>query len=119
MNITHLEHAVIGMFIQTLLWPVTGRWVAGALVVAVFLGREIAQHEMAGGGANQVDYFYGMFHHWSMDSILDILTPIFACTLLAIAIPGSPLWKKKARFHALLPAKAKEQETEKREKARP
>ncbi len=98
MNITHLEHTVIALLFQALLWPLVGRWVAGSLIVAVFLGREIAQHEYAGGGANEVWYLYGLFNHWSLDSVLDVLTPAIACTVLALLMPGSPLWKRvKAR----------------------
>ncbi|PRY63093.1 hypothetical protein B0H98_10998 [Vreelandella songnenensis] len=98
MNITHLEHTVIALLFQALFWPLVGRWVAGSLIVAVFLGREIAQHEYAGGGANEVWYLYGLFNHWSLDSVLDVLTPAIACTVLALLMPGSPLWKRvKAR----------------------
>ncbi len=93
MNASHLEHIVIAIGIQCLLWPLVGRWVAGSLIVAVFLGREIAQHEYAGGGPKQVDYFYGLFHHWSPDSILDVASPALACTLLAFLAPGGPAWR--------------------------
>lgn len=85
MNITHLEHAIIAMGVQCLLWPLVGRWVGGSLIVAVFLGREIAQHEYAGGGPNAVGYFYGLLHHWSLDSTLDVLSPAAACAVLALA----------------------------------
>ncbi len=94
MNITHLEHAVIALIFQALLWPFVGRWVAGSLIVAVFLGREIAQHEYAGGGPNEVWHLYGLFNHWSLDSVLDVLTPALACTLVALVMPGSWLWKR-------------------------
>lgn len=93
MNISHFEHAVIATGIQCLLWPFVGRWVGGSLIVAVFLGREIAQHEYAGGGANQVGYFYGLFHHWSLDSTFDVLSPAVACAVLALIVPASPLWR--------------------------
>ncbi|MBZ5487015.1 hypothetical protein HW452_05695 [Halomonas aquamarina] len=94
MNITHLEHTIIALLFQALLWPFVGRWVAGSLIVAVFLGREIAQHEYAGGGPNEVWYLYGLFNHWSLDSVLDVLTPAVACTVLALLMPGSTLWKR-------------------------
>jgi hypothetical protein len=93
MNHTHLEHAIIALGIQCLLWPIVGRWIGGSLIVAVFLGREIAQHEYAGGGPNHVGDFYGLFHHWSLDSSLDVLSPAVACTVLALLVPGSPLWR--------------------------
>lgn len=98
MNITHLEHAIIAMGVQCLLWPLVGRWVGGSLIVAVFLGREIAQHEYAGGGPNAVGYFYGLLHHWSLDSTLDVLSPAAACAVLAILVPGSPLWRYLSTF---------------------
>lgn len=103
MNISHLEHAVIATGIQCLLWPFVGRWVSGALIVAVFLGREIAQHEYAGGGANQVGYFYGLFHHWSSDSALDVLSPAVACAVLALIAPDGLLWRtlKSQRTNAV------------------
>ncbi len=94
MNVTHLEHAIIALSFQCLLWPLVGRWVGGSLIVAVFLGREIAQHEYAGGGPNAVSYFYGLFHHWSLDSSLDVLSPAAVCAVFAMLVPGSPLWRK-------------------------
>lgn len=93
MNASHLEHAIIAVAFQCLLWPLVGRWVGGSLIIAVFLGREIAQHEYAGGGPNAVGYFYGVVHHWSQDSSLDVLSPAAACVLLALIVPGSPLWR--------------------------
>jgi|GEM_PF-564982 len=93
MNATHLEHVIIALGIQCLLWPFVGRWVGGALIVSVFLGREIAQHEYAGGGPNTVSYFYGLFHHWSPDSILDVLSPAIACLLLASVASADTLWR--------------------------
>ncbi|WP_240349272.1 hypothetical protein [Halomonas binhaiensis] len=83
LNGTHLEHFVIGMGIQVCLWPFFGRWSAGAISVAVFLGREIAQHEYKGGGGNAVSWYYGLVYHWSLDSVLDVLSPLLACLLLA------------------------------------
>lgn len=97
MNISHLEHIVIALLFQALLWPFVGRWVAGSLIVAVFLGREIAQHEYAGGGANEVWQLYGLFNHWSLDSFLDFAAPAVACALVAIIMPGGWLWKRFAK----------------------
>ncbi|OLO05226.1 hypothetical protein [Salinicola socius] len=93
MNTSHFEHAIIALSFQCLLWPLVGRWVGGSLIVAVFLGREIAQHEYAGGGPNHVGYFYGLFHHWSLDSSFDVLSPAAACAVLALIVPGSPVWQ--------------------------
>lgn len=94
LNASHLEHAIIALGIQCLLWPIVGRWTAGALIVAVFLGREIAQHEYAGGGPKQVEYFYGLLHHWSADSMLDVASPALACTVLAVVMPSQALWQR-------------------------
>lgn len=93
MNITHLEHTIIALIFQGLLWPFVGRWVAGSLVVAIFLGREIAQHEYAGGGPNEVWYLYGLFNHWTLDSFLDVAAPAAACCFIALIMPGGGLWK--------------------------
>ncbi|WP_245391886.1 hypothetical protein [Salinicola aestuarinus] len=90
-----MEHIVIALGVQCLLWPLVGRWVAGSLIVAIFLGREIAQHEYAGGGPNHVGVLSGLFHHWSPDSILDVLSPAVACALLALLAPGSLLWRRR------------------------
>ena len=94
MNITHLEHTVIALLFQALIWPFVGRWMAGSLIVTVFLGREIAQHEYAGGGAHEVWYLYGLFNHWSLDSFLDFAAPALACAFIALAMPGGWLWKQ-------------------------
>ncbi|MFG6179150.1 hypothetical protein ACGTN6_18080 [Halomonas sp. THAF12] len=85
LNTTHLEHFAIGIGIQLLLWPVFGRWAAAGMSVAVFLGREIAQHEAKGGGGNAVPWYYGLVYHWNMDSVLDVAAPLAGCVLLALA----------------------------------
>lgn len=86
LNASHLEHLVIGIGIQLLLWPFFGRWAAGGMAVAVFLGREIAQHEYKGGGGNVVSWYYGMLNHWTADSLLDVATPLAGCLLVAVAV---------------------------------
>ena len=83
-NSTHLEHFMIGIGIQLLLWPFFGRWAAGGMAVAVFLGREIAQHEYKGGGGNAVPWYYGMLYHWSPDSVLDVAAPLVGCLMVAL-----------------------------------
>ena len=91
MNRTHLEHTIIALVIQLALWPVLGPWGAGATACAVFLGREIAQHEYklalargwVWGQRKPVAWHEGLWHGWSRDSILDVLTPIVVCTAVA------------------------------------
>ncbi|MCB8889075.1 hypothetical protein [Vreelandella malpeensis] len=97
MNMSHLEHALIGLGIQLLLalLPRITLWVSGALAVAVFLGREIAQHEYKlavqrgweWGQTQPVGIFEGVYTGWHLDSVLDVLAPAVACFLLALAVP--------------------------------
>lgn len=94
MNSTHLEHIVIAWAIQFVLWPLFGPWAAGAVAVAVFLGREIAQHEYAlalergwsWGQEPPVGWYEGLLHGWTLDSTLDVLAPTVGCALLALLI---------------------------------
>lgn len=92
-NKTHLEHAIIAIAIQVVVWLVFGlglgivsAWAAGAVAVAVFLGREIAQHEYKGGGPNEVTPFYGLLNHWSTDSVLDVVSPLVVCCVLPVML---------------------------------
>lgn len=75
---TALEHAVIAVLLQLLLSPLFGLVCAGVIACSIFLGREIAQHEYKGGGANNVPLFYGLFNQWDTDSVLDVLLPIIS-----------------------------------------
>lgn len=86
MNKTHAEHLVIALAIQLVLWPLLGIWGSGALAVGIFLGREISQHETSGGGANAVSWHYGITHHWTKDSILDVVVPLAGCLTLACLV---------------------------------
>jgi len=52
--------------------------------VAVFVGREIAQHEYKGGGGNAVAWYYDLINHWSPDSMLDVTAPVVSCFGLAL-----------------------------------
>lgn len=83
MNKTHLEHLIITLVLQLVLWPLLGIWGAGAFAIGIFLGREISQHETSGGGANAVNWHYGITHHWTLDSILDVAVPLAAALALA------------------------------------
>lgn len=93
MNRTHLEHSVIALAIQLALWPVLGPWGAGFTACALFLGREIAQHEYK--LAREMGWEWGQdkpgalylafFEGWSKDSILDVALPALACGLVALA----------------------------------
>lgn len=85
-NASHLEHFVIAMGLQVVLWPVLGRRAAACFIVAVFLGREISQHEARGGGANAVNWYYGLLNHWNSDSLLDVLSALFGVLLVIFAV---------------------------------
>ncbi|WP_027967622.1 hypothetical protein [Halomonas halocynthiae] len=97
-NASHLEHFVIAMGLQVLLWPVLGRRAAGCFIVAVFLGREIAQHEARGGGANSVGWFYGLLNHWNSDSLLDVFFALLGVLLVIFAVWGVQQLREKERL---------------------
>ena len=85
---TALEHAGTAVVIQLALtlylyhvhsFTVEHGILAGGFAAcAGFLFREIAQHEYKGGGPTKVGIMYGLTHHWTLDSILDILFPLIA-----------------------------------------
>lgn len=86
LNATHLEHWVIAMGLQAMLWPILGWRAAGCSIVAVFLGREISQHEARGGGANAVDWYYGLLNHWNSDSLLDVFSALLGVLIVIFAV---------------------------------
>lgn len=88
LNASHLEHFLIAMGLQAVLWPLLGWRAAGCFVVAVFLGREISQHEARGGGANEVDWYYGLLNHWNSDSVLDVLSALLGVVIVILAVWG-------------------------------
>ncbi|ABY90387.1 hypothetical protein HAPgp19 [Halomonas phage phiHAP-1] len=91
MNRTHLEHALIALLIQFALYPFIGLWAAGAIAVTLFLGREIAQNEYRlanqrgwhWGQVPPVRWHEGFWRGWTRDSVLDVLSPLLACWLIA------------------------------------
>lgn len=91
MNYTHLEHVIIALIIQCSLMLFIPARTAGAIAVAIFLGREIAQHEYRlaihrgweWGETLPVGMFEGVWQGWTLDSILDVALPGLACLLLA------------------------------------
>jgi hypothetical protein len=95
LNASHLEHLLIAMGLQAALWPLLGRRAAACFVVAVFLGREIAQHEARGGGANAVAWHYGMLNHWNLDSVLDVLSALVGVLVVAVAVWGGQRLRDK------------------------
>ncbi|ASK18989.1 MULTISPECIES: hypothetical protein [unclassified Halomonas] len=94
MNITHLEHVFIALLIQMALLPFANARVTGAIAVALLLGREIAQHEYRlavqrgweWGQTLPVGIFEGVWRGWTLDSVLDVVLPALACTVVAITI---------------------------------
>ncbi len=96
MDMSQLEHVVIALGVQLLLalLPRVTLWVSGSLAVAVFLGREIAQHEYRlaiqrgweWGQTQPVGMFEGVYTGWHLGSILDVLMPAVACFILALAV---------------------------------
>lgn len=94
MDATLVEHFVIAIAIQLGLSPLIGMVSAGWVSCAIFLGREIAQHEYhlgidrgwEWGHKLPVKWYEGLIHHWSLDSVLDVLAPVLACSLVALTV---------------------------------
>jgi len=89
---TALEHALIAVVIQVALAPFTDVMAAGVIAMAIFLGREIAQHEYKiavqrgwrwGQGAKPVKWYDGIIGGWSKDSLLDLIFPLIAVSAVA------------------------------------
>ncbi|WP_404324783.1 hypothetical protein HA399_09520 [Cobetia sp. UIB-001] len=81
-----VQHGVIAVLIQLALWPLFGVWSAGAIAVALFVGREIAQHEYKGDGPKAESWDYGLLQHWNLDSCLDVALPLLCCVSLASTV---------------------------------
>ena len=99
MNRSYIEHAVIAALLQLALWPLIGSaWAAGAIAVAVFLGREVAQNEYrvanergwAWGETMPVAWYEGVWRGWTLKSVFDVLAPLAACALIAALAPHLP-----------------------------
>lgn len=94
MNRTHLEHALIALGVQLILWPLLGVVAAGIVACAVFFGREVAQHEYKALRLQyhealtlgELPWWVGLRYGWTRDSVLDVVTPAVLCALLAVAI---------------------------------
>jgi len=95
-NRTHIEHTVAALIIQAALalTMVSSWWAAGAIACAVFLGREIAQHEYkhaintgwSWGQSLPIRGYEGVIHGWTLDSMLDVVIPAAACSLIAVCL---------------------------------
>ncbi|MGE6607409.1 hypothetical protein ACQKE4_12950 [Halomonas sp. NPDC076908] len=94
MNITHLEHVIIALIIQGALLPLASASVAGSIAVALLMGREIAQHEYRlgiqrgweWGETLPVGIFEGVWRGWTLDSVLDVVLPALACSLVVAVL---------------------------------
>lgn len=93
MNKSHLEHAIAAAAIQAAFLWVIGPWASGAVAVAIFLGREIAQNEYGVavsrgwkyGEKPPVKWYEGLTKGWDTDAILDVATPALVCSGAAFA----------------------------------
>ena len=89
----NLEHSAYALLFMAIIGLLTNNWLAGAMLgIGFFLGREHAQAEYRviqkfyeGKRANMP--WYGGFEPraWDLDSVLDLLFPIIACTAVCIA----------------------------------
>ena len=94
MNISNFIHAGYAVLIQVIVWLITGDWLAGAMLgIGFFAGREHSQAEYrsiekfyGGKRANMPDYAGFMPRAWDLDSVLDLLFPIIACSIVCIAV---------------------------------
>lgn len=85
---TAIEHAIIAVILQVMValyllcihdFAASQALLAGGFSACIgFIFREVSQHEQKGGGANKVGIFYGLKHHWSLDSALDVLFPMIS-----------------------------------------
>ncbi|GGE63064.1 hypothetical protein GGR41_000322 [Paenalcaligenes hominis] len=99
MNITHLEHLIIGLVIQGLfvlgfnaLKRPDGVWYGAFFVTALFLGREHAQREYKIGDPSQLVGYEALdLWRWSLDAQLDFFVPTVAVFLVA----GLVAWFKR------------------------
>lgn len=93
---TAFEHALIAAAIQAAFLWAAGPWVAGAVAVSVFLGREIAQNEYKlavgrgwrWGEAPPVRWYEGVIKGWGKDGAADVLIPAASCGLIAVMVSG-------------------------------
>ncbi|WP_422156417.1 hypothetical protein KV699_07255 [Vreelandella titanicae] len=99
MNKTQLEHALIALLIQLALWPFVGMWIAGAIAVTLFLGREISQNEYRlaknrewqWGEVLPVGWHEGLWRGWTKDAVFDVMAPLVACLVFAWLARYCPL----------------------------
>ena len=86
MNKTHIEHLVIALVLQALVWLVTGSpWYGFVFVSGLFLGREHAQFEYKIGDPSKLKGYEALaFWKWSLDAKLDLIVPAGATLLVAL-----------------------------------
>ena len=87
MNKTHIEHLIIALVIQALVWFATGSlWFGFAFVFGLFLGREHAQREYKIGDPSKLKGYEALdFWRWSKDAKIDFALPTLVTFLVAIA----------------------------------
>lgn len=92
MNRTNHEHGVIALVIQLALGWWIGWEVAGAVVVAIFFGREYGQAEYKCRARTGLTLTQLMPWHvlkreyWTKDGIFDFITPIGYVSLIPVGL---------------------------------
>jgi hypothetical protein len=94
MNASNFIHAGYALLMMAIVWALTGNPLAGALLgVGFFAGREHSQAEYRsiqqfydGKRANMPDWAGFMSRVWSKDSILDLMFPIVAVTVVLVIL---------------------------------
>lgn len=100
MNRSHIEHALVALFIMLALWGglslldvPSGHWTGAAAGIFFFLGREYTHGERKIAHEENlylVDllWYDGLaFWRWSPDGRRDLLYPLITCLLVALLLP--------------------------------
>lgn len=86
MNRTHIEHLIVGVVLQVIIWLATGSlWLGFAFVVGLFLGREHAQFEYKIGDPSKLKRYEALaFWKWSTDAKFDFIFPVIVTFIISI-----------------------------------
>lgn len=95
MNASNFAHASYALVMMAVVWALTGNALAGAMLgVGFFAGREHSQAEgraiknvYDGKRENLPNAFVGfMPRHWTLDSVLDLVFPIIAVSIVLVFV---------------------------------
>ncbi len=89
-DLTPMYHAIVSVFVQSLIGLLTGEWgLGGAIGCVWFIAREHTQAEYRwiarfGNGKRANMPWWGGFDYrvWNADSAFDFLVPVMACIIV-------------------------------------